>query len=364
MTVHKTIMQKRANSFKHYPHCTCTKCEADRHSVDCQCKTCQAAELEAESAYRRRKRRRRSRRRGAIPSRRSPSMGRRMVRRALAKGVRDERRLTDMVFYYQNPRLPKGYRIKKGQRKLRNQWISIRNKIVRPLLKLPRWRRKKVIIRPVNVTYYNTPATTTLKRDDYYQSDEETHTIEDLRDEAKPKPGAINKSRTPRKASQIDSVVLHQMAFSRGADLRKYLKVTAHYIIMNDGQVGQLHNRSTYLNASNGFNRRSIAIEFAGNFPDIHGRYWKPRNKSSWMKNVVTQKQINAGRYLLKYLKKKNPNIRFVYSHRQSSGIKSNDPGPDIWRGVGEYAIRKLGYDADSRDHVIGTGKSIPKTWR
>ncbi len=363
MTFYKPSIQSKASSRRHPAHCQCAKCQSERHGVGCQCASCHAAESDAESAYRRRRRRRRRRARGRLPSRRSTTVGRRMVRRAMARGVRDERRLTDMVFYYQNPRLPKGYRIKKGQGKLKNQWLRIRNKIVRPLLKSPRWRPKKVIIRPVNVRYYNTPATTIVGGDDYYQSSDDTYTIEDLRDEAQPKAGAINKSRTPRKASQIDSVVLHQMAFSRGADLRKYLKVTAHYIIMRDGQIGQLYNRSTYLNASNGFNRRSIAIEFAGNFPDINGRYWKPRSKSSWMKNVVTQKQINAGRFLLKYLKKKTPNIRFVYSHRQSSGLKSNDPGPDIWRGVGEYAIRKLGYDADSRDHVIGTGKSIPNSW-
>lgn len=355
MTLHNEILQERKLSRHHPPSCQCNNCQ-DRETEN------------AESSYRRRKRRRRRRRRPSrarVVSRRSPALGRRMVRRAIARGIRDERKLTDLVFYRQNPHLPKGYKIKKGQKKLTSQWLSIRNSIVRPILRLPKWRRKRVIVRPVHVNYYNTPSSTTIikKGDDYY-TDEETFSIVDLKDEAEPKAGAINHARTPRKLAQIDSVVLHQMAFSRGKDLRKYLKVTAHYIIMADGKIGHLHNHKTYLNASNGFNRRSIAIEFAGNFPDIYGRYWKPRSKSKWMRNVVTQSQINAGRYLLKQLKKQLPNIRFVYAHRQSNGIKSNDPGPDIWRGVGEYAIRKLGFDADSRDQVLGTGKAIPVEWR
>ena len=358
MTILDEILIHDNESHPHSINCECSACSSFSHGSDCACKSCQEPEFgEEESAYRRRKRKR-------LRLRRNRRLGGRAVKRAIARGNRNEKRLTDMVFYSRHPELPKNYRLKKGQKRLIREWRSIRNSIVRPLL-----RSTKVKVgRPKVTTTYPEPlvtsnATTQGGDDDYYTS-KKKYSIERLIDEAKPKPGSVNRSKTPRKLAQINAVVLHQMAFSRGTDFRKYLKVGVHYIIMSDGKIGQLHPHTTYLNASNGFNRRSVAIEFAGNFPDINGRYWKPKDKQKWMRNIVTQDQINAGRYLLAQLKKKLPNLRFVYAHRQSSWSRTNDPGPDIWRGVGEYAIRKLGYDPDSREHISGTGKAIPAEWR
>lgn len=354
MTILDEILIPDHESHSHGISCECSACASLSHASTCRCKSCQASEFgEAESAYRRRKKRR-LRRRGR-------RLGRGAVKRAIARGNRNEKRLTDLVFYSRHPELPKNYRLKKGQKALIREWISIRNSLVRPLL-----RATKIKTPSYTPSTTSTTINTTNNKsndDDYYTSPKQ-YSIERLIDEAKPKPGSINRSKTPRKLAQIDAVVLHQMAFSRGTDLRKYLKVGVHYIVMSDGKIGQLHPHSTYLNASNGFNRRSVAIEFAGNFPDINGRYWKPKDKQKWMRNIVTQDQINAGRYLLAQLKKKLPNLRFVYAHRQSSWSRTNDPGPDLWRGVGEYAIRKLGYDPDSREHISGTGKAIPAGWR
>ena len=73
-------------------------------------------------------------------------------------------------------------------------------------------------------------------------------------------------SKRGRRSRPVDAVMLHQMGFSRGSDLHRYLNVTAHFVVMPDGSVGQLHPLSARLPASNGFNSRSVAIEFAGNF--------------------------------------------------------------------------------------------------
>ena len=183
----------------------------------------------------------------------------------------------------------------------------------------------------------------------------------DLTASAKPKSNAINRARTPRDLKKIDAVVLHQMAFSRGSNLNKYLRVTSHYIIMPDGKVGQLHPDTTYLNASNSLNRRSVAIEFAGNFPNTRGRCW---NASKFGCHTLTKPQIDAGRCLLAELKRKLPSMKFVFAHRQSRSMKSNDPGPDIWRNVAEWGIAKLGYDPASRTHKEpSSGQPIPAAW-
>ena len=57
------------------------------------------------------------------------------VKMAIANGERDVNKLTNMVFYAQNPQLPKGYKIKPGETALMNQWLSIRDRIVLPALK-------------------------------------------------------------------------------------------------------------------------------------------------------------------------------------------------------------------------------------
>lgn len=184
--------------------------------------------------------------------------------------------------------------------------------------------------------------------------------IEDLTKKARPRPDAISLKNTPRDTSKIDAVVLHQMAFSRGSSLEKYLSVTSHFIIMPDGKIGQLHPFPTYLNASNTFNRRSVAIEFAGNFPNAQGKCWSSEKHGC---HQVTQQQIDAGKCLLAHLKEKIPTIKYVFAHRQSSATRANDPGPDLWKNVGEWAISNLGYSPDGRSHYENGGKPIPDNW-
>ncbi len=182
--------------------------------------------------------------------------------------------------------------------------------------------------------------------------------IEDLQSKAKPQPGSMSKN--PRSIALVDSVVLHQMAFSRGSDLNKYLKVRVHYIIMPDGKIGQLYPDTALLWASNGFNKRSVAIEFAGNFPNTKGKCYLP-NKFGC--HQLTDAQVQAGRCLLAALKNKLPNMRYVFAHRQSNINRANDPGPDIWYQVGEWAIKNLGYHPDSRKIKTGSGQPIPEEW-
>lgn len=203
--------------------------------------------------------------------------------------------------------------------------------------------------------------------------------ILDLRTQAKPRTAAeaaarggvntVSRSNPSRTIQEIDAVVLHHMAFDRGNNVQDYLKVVSHYIILRDGTIGQLWDHKVVLNAANGFNNRGISIEFAGNFPSDSGKWWY---SSEWgpitrSKNELrpTTQQISAGRFLLQHLKANLPNLNYVFAHRQSSDSRTNDPGPDIWYGVGEWAINQAGYSPLSRDYFIkGKGKSIPDSWR
>ena len=166
-------------------------------------------------------------------------------------------------------------------------------------------------------------------------------------------------SKRSKRRRAVDAVVLHQMGFSRGNDLHRYRKVTAHFVITPDGGVAQLHPMSARLSASHGFNDRSVAIEFAGNLQSANGNWWRP---DSYGVDFLSDEQVDAGRRLLRLLAAQG--VKFVYAHRQSSADRGNDPGPEIWSQVGEWAREQLGMSDGGEQYAIGTGSPIPSAWR
>lgn len=163
--------------------------------------------------------------------------------------------------------------------------------------------------------------------------------------------------RDPR---SVYAVVLHQMAFSRGSDPTRYDRVGSHYAVLPDGTLLQLHPISAYLHASNGFNARSVAVEFAGNFPSTRGRCWQAARYGC---HTLTPAQVASGRALLRYLARRH-GVTHVLAHRQSSGTRENDPGPDIWSQVGQWGIETLGLKDGGPGFFIGSGNPIPEAWR
>jgi hypothetical protein len=169
--------------------------------------------------------------------------------------------------------------------------------------------------------------------------------------------------RRHRDPSLVKGLVLHQMAFSIGNDLRRYDNVTAHYVIMRDGQIAWLHGHDIWLPASNRpFNDTTIAVEFAGNLPSIRGRWWKPDKHGA---HQLTPWQVGAGRFLIQHLVDTKV-ITHVFAHIQAGGPnRSNCPGPDIWSSVGQWAVEKLGLDDGGPGFVARpSGLPIPDAWR
>jgi hypothetical protein len=58
-------------------------------------------------------------------------------------------------------------------------------------------------------------------------------------------------SKRSKRTAILDAVVLHQMSLSRENDPQRYRRVTAHFVIIPDGRVVQLHPLSARLDASN-----------------------------------------------------------------------------------------------------------------
>ena len=165
-----------------------------------------------------------------------------------------------------------------------------------------------------------------------------------------------------RDPKSVYALVLHQMACCarRKDPLRSYLKIKSHFAILRDGTILQLHPISALLWASNGFNARSVAVEFAGNFPSTRNQWWQG---DKFGRDRPTQAQFDAGRYLIRYLIR-TMGLTHVLAHRQSSGTRENDPGPDIWSQVGQWAVDKLGLKDGGPGFKIGSGNPIPDAWR
>jgi peptidoglycan hydrolase-like protein with peptidoglycan-binding domain len=166
-------------------------------------------------------------------------------------------------------------------------------------------------------------------------------------------------TRDPR---TVTALVLHQMACcaNRKDPLKSYLKINSHYTILRDGRILQMHPISSLLWASHGFNKRSVAVEFAGNFPNTKGQWWQGEK---YGKNQLTRAQAEAGRYLIQHLVK-TIGLRHVLTHRQAHSSRTNDPGPDIWYHVGQWAIDTLGLSDCGPAFKIDSGAPIPNEWR
>ena len=165
-----------------------------------------------------------------------------------------------------------------------------------------------------------------------------------------------------RDLKKVRALVLHQMAccHRRKDPLKDYLRLKAHFAILPDGRILQIHPVRDLIWASNGFNTCSVAVEFAGNFPNTKGKWWEG---AKFGRNQVTPAQIEAGRRLVRHLVG-TIGPRAILAHRQSSATRENDPGPDIWYHVGQWAADNLGLKDGGPGFKVGDGNPIPDLWR
>jgi len=180
------------------------------------------------------------------------------------------------------------------------------------------------------------------------------------------KPEITNFYRDPRK---LWAFVLHHMAFKRKnragqlSDPNSYLKTGGHFCIMMDGRIIQLHQFSRMIWHAQCISPRSVAVEFEGNFPNIKGKWWIDKDSTVQNKDVPTQSQYDSGRFLASYLKI-ILGTTHILAHRQSSDSRENDPGPDIWYNVGQWAMDNLKLTDGGTTFKCGSGNPILPEWR
>ena len=172
-----------------------------------------------------------------------------------------------------------------------------------------------------------------------------------------------------RRPREVDLIVLHQTGTPRPADLAApgLDRVKAHALVLDSGEVRQLHPWLARLRYGSGaWNSRCISVEHRANLPGRYHRgeprWWRPDlvPPEAWSADE-RRAQVLASRDLLRLLVAELPAVRFIAPHRMVQAGKGGCCGPDLWREVGEWAIRELGLVLPQPHEG---GSALPPTWR
>lgn len=156
------------------------------------------------------------------------------------------------------------------------------------------------------------------------------------------------RSRGLRRPDQVSAVMLHTTAVS-GMHGRRGLGIPCHASIGSDESVTLCHHADRIVYHGHAANRFSYGIEISGDC------------------DFDAASQITRGRLLLVHFRAWRRSVAgddalcYVMAHRQSHSSRVRDPGPVIWRELGQWAIDELGY---REGPVVGSGRPIPDEWR
>ena len=151
----------------------------------------------------------------------------------------------------------------------------------------------------------------------------------------------------PRPWSRVTAVMLHTTAEEMG--WRRFVGLPAQLGVSHDDCALLLFPLQDLVYHGHSLaSRFSVGLEISG-------------------ESACTEKQVGIARALVRYAVHEilnngggvNGRVA-IMAHRQSHRSRGNDPGRQIWRDVGEWAITELGCTLGP---VVGTGRSVDE-WR
>lgn len=180
-----------------------------------------------------------------------------------------------------------------------------------------------------------------------------------------------------RPIKDVVGVTLHQMAVRDFSPRHPHiLGVPAHAIVHRDGSVSLLHDFTSIVWHGNALNGGTIGIEIACRAAGTEGdasTFWiskGERKRGATFEQLVseaTDDQLQGAydlcRWYIEGVSKMGGAIRGIWAHRQGHWSRTSDPGSRIWKNVAERVRLDVGL-ADVRDKVLGSGKTIPASWR
>ena len=208
-------------------------------------------------------------------------------------------------------------------------------------------------------------------------------TVLDLRSiqaDPAPKSKIVNGRTVMRDPQTITSICIHQTACTYGVSQsqidaaggdrslalhKRALNVACHAMAFMDGTVVITNNMQAYIQASNGLNSFSVALEIEGRYPGLLNE----PDKTTWGGDPtpLTDQTIRAAREGIRQLvilcREQGIKLTHAYCHRQSSETRRSDPGEGLWRSVIlDYAVPVLGLKT-APSFTVGSGKPVPVAW-
>ncbi len=165
--------------------------------------------------------------------------------------------------------------------------------------------------------------------------------------------------------ADITGITLHQFAIHQFSS-KVWYKVRAHLGVHHDGTVYLINPFENVVQASNGFNSDTVAIEVAGNYrenEDKPSSYWKKGGGPSKLTDEKIAGLRKAIRYIIQQVELNGGKITSVYAHRQSSKWRRACPGELIWKAGGEWAQQEFGLTSGGPEYTRGSGTPIPAHW-
>lgn len=198
----------------------------------------------------------------------------------------------------------------------------------------------------------------------------------DFRDLVRPR-GSRGEWKRLRPVKEIIGITLHQTATKDFSPTHPGLSnVPAHAMVHRDGRVSLLHHVQRVVYHGHALNSGTIGIEIACRAAGTEGdgsTFWRSDKEKEagtpWTHLVAeaTDEQLEAARQLCRtyidLVAELGGAIRGIWAHRQGHSSRTTDPGSRIYKAVAEQLRLDLGL-ADVRDLHLGTGMSIPLSWR
>ena len=117
------------------------------------------------------------------------------------------------------------------------------------------------------------------------------------------------------------------------------------------------------------FNSKDVGIEIDGHFAGVEGNirtYWRPKSMPNRQPMSVSEAQIKATLAVIKWIidtvAEHGGKVEFIHAHRQSSKMRTSDPGSKVWQRIAMEAKKQFGLVDGGPTFKLG-GFPVPKEW-
>lgn len=210
--------------------------------------------------------------------------------------------------------------------------------------------------------------------------------------------GKTHRRGTRRHWRDVTGITLHQTAtcllldkhFDDETRVAKAIdrasRIPVHHTILRNGvSVWSNPYDNEMPQAQRVFNKYDVGIEIDGWYEGVVGddsTFWRPASRPDRQPMELTTELIEAAhdtiRFICRNVKANGGQVKYIHAHRQTSKMRTSDPGEKIWKAIAVPMIKELGlsyggpgFFVPTEDNWVergvwttkGPGRPIPVEW-